>query len=95
MSPVSVSTGFSSADFMEALQRVFDRSLNFMRDYADPDVDTITLDGLGTFNKDSDAMMLASTVYMQKNQEQAETISNYLTYIYKTLPQQINQAFTS
>lgn len=82
----------NGANFRSLMKDLFHKSTDVLRLQADPDVDEITLEGLGTYEKGSSAFQMASSFYITLNQIQIETALDYINFIYKTLPQKIEPA---
>lgn len=78
-----------SFDFKSALGSMFFESKNLLSDYADPKTTTITIPGLGTFEKLTPAGQLAVSVGFSNFENALSTLLGKVEFIEKTFADKV------
>jgi hypothetical protein len=80
--PASIGAG----DFKTALAQLFFKTNEILKNYADPAISTLTLDGFGPLQKNTPAAQLAVGVTMNLIEARLNTLLSGLEFTLKTLP---------
>ncbi|MFH1542437.1 MAG: hypothetical protein ABIE84_05040 [bacterium] len=89
------SSQFGSDSFRDMLARMYNSSANIILDYSNAeDGEMIDLGRYGMVDPSNPGGQVAMALTLNDNQSELNTVLSYLDFIYRTLPQALDRAFS-